>query len=309
MSKKMCSNELEDIHIISSVTPITTPNVNRWFRNKNSKAHDMVKKCLPQFDKFFQTIIEYIGNEESLENLKQHLQQKLQNGSASLSKVSSFKTRYFGYMDSHCESNDFVWGIEYNNHFCIFIDTIWEISNFQCAQCSNYFKNNFKNIDKIIAICGYKVTNHITKTFQSLKNICFNDIPDFEIDYRCQCVTTPSNIIQKLYCAHSHCSMTTADDLLLRQHIKNWPQRKYLSNSRHRNPLPQIYNPQTDVNIQYCGWYRYCKSHQTCKCQCENGPDIIPYCGVLQDGIFKLYSIYQGFIPRLFSTVKISELL
>ena len=247
-----------------------------------------------------------------------HFIQDLQNDAfkhLQIGRLRHIKTRYFNYMDSHVENGDFVWGIgENDEHFANYVDTIWKIKGLNLWRHCNQLKQ-FANVSSIVIICGYQVNILNTHVFYNMENYTFDDLPDYTINFKVQHVTSASNIIQKLYCAHSHCIMTLSDHQkisnFLSRHSKDYPKWPFITDTcinkipkhRQREKCNQI------NSRQYCGWYAMCRQHSRMGCcDMSDGIKLEGFCTVEEDPVFKLYSIYQGFIPRFFSTTKISEL-
>ena len=218
----------------------------------------------------------------------------IQSDNLKIGRLRNFKTRYFNYIDSHIECGDFIWGIENDEHFCYYVDSIWKITGLNTWKYCNIL-HEFANDSDIILICGFNVVNVDETNFVSMENYDIAHVPEFKINWKSQKITSATNIIQKLYGVHSHRLMTLNDHITLSKCVGMHSQWPFLQKQNIQRLGTKNCN-----NLKYCGWYAKYDQDERIKFEA--------HCCVQEYPIFRLYSVYQGFIPRLFSTKRINEL-
>lgn len=286
MNNIIKSNDTSNANIIvGQLLLIKKSDWQRWFNKKNEQTQLNKKKYLPNFQIYYKSLLKYILKDEIVnhsERFKCHetiFEAKLLSGNISIHRVRGFSTLYYNYMDSFFTNGDIAWGIDDNNqHFQHKIDTIWKIQFDSLTYMKDFINND------IIVSFGSPVVDTVNNISVNMET--FNsESTKFQILPNIYHVTNVKNFIQKLYVSHDHNCMTKNDHQILNNQITDkWP---YIDT----NWIPD----HRIFNQKYCGFY-FTNTIKTDCCIHENP-------------ILKLYSVYQGFIPRLFSTRRISDLI
>ena len=121
-------------------------------------------------------------------------------------------------------------------------------------------------------------------------------------------------IVQQCYMSHDHIIPCKQDLIGVQRAVSNWP-------SNNESNWPNVPNPNlidvTNVDIDelpYCGIGWKCSSHNQLNCAgclndiMMNKGQIIYDCKQDDWSYFKAFTIYQGYIPRLFNARTINEL-
>lgn len=302
IADKLSQQDMKGLHIISNhFKPLNQIYLRRWF-NCQHNSHvptDLSKRYLPKLGPFWDDIMRYLvqsQHHDSTCNYIKLLKMEIINGDdLQIGRLRNFQTRYFNYTDSHVESGDFIWGVENDQHFCYYVDSIWQITGLNTWKYCNILQP-FVNVTDVILICGFNVVNIDETKFVSMENYDITDMVEFKINWQSPKITSATNIIQKLYAAHSHCLMTLDDHIKLSNSIDTSSKWPFLQPSN----ISRLGKSNSKSGI-YCGWYPTYDQHQKCM-------KLDAQCCHEENPVFTLYSVYQGFIPRLFSTKTISEL-
>ena len=148
----------------------------------------------------------------------------------------------------------------------------------------------------------------ITRSCECINNfaITFDNTPQIEITSDKQIINVKS-IVQQCYVAHDHISACKSDQTGMNQAVSAW-------NENNKNDIWPLTRNVLDNPISFCGVKWKCREHNQINCnRClnrglVNKGDIIYECVEDDYPYYKAFSIYQGYVNRLWNSKTITQL-
>ena len=268
--------------------------------------------------KYIKCIVNAITIETETYNLNNRINlfmNDLITGVITLSRFDGFQTFYREWTDSNVRINDCVWFRQPHCDAMMTTQLILHIKGLIDSSLSECLNNNFTkyNDNELYILNGPLWCNNEKQTYNiNFQNIDINHMPQIKQTSKKTTISLEW-VVQKLYVAHDHIIPSKQDQHGIYETNKPWPDidENHLPSKRHINI--NINPPKNLMSWCGMGWICNCDNAQVNCSKClqtqeHAGGNIIFECQTTQWPYYKAYSIYQGFIPRLFSARSINEL-
>ena len=247
------------------------------------------------------------------------LMQCLIDQSIHVYNIKAVSTFYRSFQDSVCRATDMIWLRDDNQDSILSINRIIRIKGFDTIKTDPKFANIWNenwttHWDDIIMLGGHiwrlepGTSTNINLELYSLNNtptiINTNTVRCFSVEF----------IVQQLYIQHHHIIPTKEDQNVLHESVRMWPHGDSSHWPDSRNV--DIASSCDGSQLPYCGvgWFCGNENHRQANCtQCDQiryamRSKLKSQCREDLHPVYRPYSIYQGFIPRLFGCKRINEL-
>ena len=232
------------------------------------------------------------------------------NKDVQVTECKMIATLYWQCTDSFVQEGDLIWCRRGFMNTIALVKHIWRIKGADKSRLNKYIDS-----DNVLSVNDFVIL--VTDKWDACYNLevlNFDNVPTLT-PTNDTFVVDASFIVQQLFCMHAHTSGN-------RNSIKDvcevgkpfFPIAAKFDCYQNQEPL-QYPSPIQQLTLPYCGFGIVCKAHKFCKCDdCDELPltphffEIICYCTYAENPRFKVFSIYQGFVPRLFNTKSINEL-
>ena len=239
----------------------------------------------------------------------QRLRDGIQSEQLQITECKMVCTLYWQNTDSFIKPNDFVWTRRGIFNKIGKVRHIWRIKGAEDAGIGQYIDED--NVDSIndFVILVTDLWDEIT----NLEEQNWDNLPTISPTIK-PYVIAAKFVVQQLFCMHDHVlgdqeSLDEVHQLFPTwwPKAKNWP-------GINNNNINQLV-PSEPRKLPFCGFGIICMEHKMYRClQCRDLPiniknwELLSYCNHTEHPNFKVYSIYQGFIPRFFNSKSINEL-
>ena len=170
----------------------------------------------------------------------------------------------------------------------------------------------------ILACCNVWECQHLTHTNRfDYQKYTIHDSPSIFITMNKKIVNV-KNIVQQCYVVHDHIVPTKEDQSGIKRLIQSWPQYESFSNwptTRIEIDEELELDSESKKCLPFCGVSWQCRDHEIINChQCINqginkrNGSIVYDCVENNWPYYKAYTIYQGYVNRLFNSRRINEL-
>ena len=278
-----------------------------------SKAAKKASKTMLQMDFILNQIIMPQPNLDLISITKQ-LQLALANDIVSISELVGISTFYRTWTDSVIKSGDTVY-VRHSNEpdQMLRINHLYKVNglnNFADkfnVQLNPNFTNNW-NCIILVAVDKLKYPNENRFNYQKYE---FHESPSLYLS-NSKTVINVEWIVQQCYVAHDHILPSKQDQMGMNQCISEWPINEECNFPVYRNESLLI---NIDENrLPYCGVGWCCQEHLKVNCNPCIQDDLVNNGCILYEcqeelwPYYKVYTIYQGYIPRLCNARTINEL-
>lgn len=271
-------------------------------------------KYLDKFFSHMHEFIEYIlidNHDTSIEECVTEFKNKLKGEEACIqvSRIRSAATIYYTYMDSRFNNENVLWMLEQSNHYIHQIESMWQICGLESLKFVNEIDTNkLQNINKVWVSFGFEWETANGETCD-LRQYRTANLPSFKPTRNKQVLSLRSTIMP-LYVAHDHVTPCKSDYNVMASIFKRtFPKDTQFEDFRGNKHADF---DETLEGIEYCGLHYFCTAHKSDlmhECTSSRGGFTESGCCVDRQPYYKVYSIYQGFIPRLFATKALTDLL
>ena len=251
-----------------------------------------------------------------LTTISKQLQMALANNIVSISELVGISTFYRTWSDSVIKTGDTVYTRHSNyddqivriNHLYK-INGLNEFADKFNLQMNPNFTNHWECI--IIAVANRWKLKYPNQNGFNYQQYSFHDSPSLYLS-NCTKVINVEWIVQQCYVAHDHILPSKADQIGMNKTISEWPINDNCNFPVCRNESLLI--DIDDNKLPYCGVGWCCKQHLKVNCNpciqddLTNNGCILYECKQELWPYYKVYTIYQGYIPRLFNARTINEL-
>ena len=238
-------------------------------------------------------------------------------GDVVIARLAGISTFYRTWSDSVIKSDDTVYTRSKNDGDGLYLVKLLLKMNGlkQFATKYNYIINDAfdDKLDCVIVACcniwECKYLKHKDRfNYQVYK---FHDTPVIFLQH-IQKVINVKNIVQQCYIAHDHIIPSQQDQSGLKRLIPSWPQHENAHWSTHR----ANHNEEAHSNsciLPFCGAGWKCREHQRLNCALclnetnNNKGNIVYECVEKKWPYYKAYTIWQGYVNRLFNARCINE--
>ena len=246
------------------------------------------------------------------------------NGEVEITKLTGSLTFHHCMTDSHIGNGDCIWMRNKDGD-----DEIMQVQQqYRITGLDNIpgFKNNvFVNDNDnegndFVVYVGLQFGDELKN--KNLEQYHVHQMPSVDAPDRKHnqlIVCTGNEIIQQLYVLHDHVVASKQQLTILSETIPDLWQtnaNQMFFEDQNINLVQQNNNILKPNELPYCGFGSVCHAHDYYDCmQCNNDmsnygiEDVVYWCCHKSKPKVKLMSIYQGYIPRLFNTKNINELI
>ena len=280
---------------------------------KLSKAGKQARKIYCNLDLIIPDIFVINERNNDLPNIKKSMITALRSKQLQIAKISAISTFYRTWNDSVIKETDTVWTRHANNDNLYRIKAFYKIKGLQQfanqynLQLNNNFQPKYNCI--IIALCDqWKLKTQHSHQFD-YKKYSIHDTPSIFLT-NAKTTINVEWIVQQCYIAHDHIIPCKSDQIGLQRSINLWPIDEHCHFPHIRNN-PVQFEPN---ELPYCGTGWICNIHKRFNCEeclhnrLQNNGSIIYDCKEDKWPYYKAFTIYQGYIPRLFNARTINEL-
>ena len=285
---------------------------------KLTKREGKIASQLWYWFKFIIKAMFIASNDSNPQDIQSELLRSCKCGDIKFYSLVGISTFYRTWTDSVIKNNDTVF-VRKSNHpddllrikKIVKINGLDQFANQFNLQLNPNFTSNWNCV--IIGLCDrWKSVNNDARGF-NLELYSIHDTPSIFLSNE-KCVINVEWIVQQCYVSHDHIIPSKLDLIGLVRSVNQWP-------NSDQNNWPNVTNPnlidETNLDgdeLPYCGVGWKCIIHNQLNCiDCLN--DIMMHKGKIvydckQDDwfYFKAFTIYQGYIPRLFNARTINEL-
>lgn len=286
--------------------------------NKTDLTKILQRKKMHIICQYINTIINCV----TIDNANYDLQERINiflngliTGVLTITRFDGFQTFYREWTDSNIRNDDCVWFRQPHCDGMVTVKSVLRLQGLTNSELNECLNNNFTRYDMndLYLLNGKLWCNNEIKTYNlNFETMNIENMPQLK-ETQNQITISVEWVIQKLYVAHDHIIPCKEDQKGIYMTNKPWPNpnESHLPENRH-------IKLNIDPKKQYMSW---CGIGWICNCvdakvNCEKclqsgehaGGNIIFQCQTTLWPYYKAYSIYQGFIPRLFSARMINEL-
>ena len=265
---------------------------------------------------YLKTIVKSITidtDEYTLDTKVQMLVNDLCQNRIQFSAHRGINTFYREWNDSHSRENDSVWIRQPSCDVLLRIGTFVMITGLHQSSLKDILNDHFTVMswNKILLCVGKLWVNKETNSANiNLEKNGIEDVPViFESDR--QACFSVEWIVQKIYISHDHITASKHDHYALRSIHNAWPNQSNFGMNRNHDIADRVTDPS---QLTWCGYGWVCSEKPpivNCgKCifdEKHGGGTTISECKQQVWPYFKPYSIFQGYIPRLFSCRSCNE--